>query len=225
MKRSVILSIISGFLLVVGLLACTSPAPPVPVPTVAPPSPTALAATVLAPTDTVVPATASTIAESPTMVPTTFVSPTDAAIAASSTPVPTEAPATATIAVVVPTPVPASATRVPPTTAPLTASQIAATAIANAVGEECVAGPPQPAIGFIGNPIRGKALFSDRGCSACHGAQAQGNIGPKLAGTTLTFAAVIQQLRSPRGVMQRYLPADQSDADECDVYTYVRSLK
>ena len=88
-----------------------------------------------------------------------------------------------------------------------------------------MAAPPLPVKGFIGNPARGKTLFSDRGCSACHGDVAQGLIGPKLAGTALPFSAVIQQLRSPRGTMQRYLPADQSDADECDVYTYVKSLK
>lgn len=68
-------------------------------------------------------------------------------------------------------------------------------------------------------------LYSQRGCINCHGEQAQGNVGPKLAGTTLTFDAVIHQLREPRGVMQRYLPKDQSDADECDVYIYVKNLK
>lgn len=119
-----------------------------------------------------------------------------------------------------------------PTTTPrpravrsLTADQIAATAIADSVGEQCVAAPPKPAKGFIGDPVRGKALYQERGCSACHGAQAQGDVGPKLAGTTLPFGAVIHQLRQPRGVMQRYLPADQSDADECDVYIYVKGLK
>jgi mono/diheme cytochrome c family protein len=108
---------------------------------------------------------------------------------------------------------------------PLTPDQIAATAIANAAGAECVAAAPQPAKGFIGNPSRGKALYASRGCSACHGDLAQGSIGPKLAGTTLSFTAVIQQLRTPRGIMQRYLPADQSDAEECDVYIYVKTLK
>jgi mono/diheme cytochrome c family protein len=111
------------------------------------------------------------------------------------------------------------------TNSTLTVPQIAATAVAQAAGEECVASGPKPAKGFIGNPTRGQSLFVQRGCSACHGDHAQGLVGPKLAGTTLSFAAVIQQLREPRGVMQRYLPKDQSDADECDVYIYVKSLK
>ncbi|HLH72339.1 MAG TPA: cytochrome c [Chloroflexota bacterium] len=119
-------------------------------------------------------------------------------------------------------PRPAMAT---PTPANLTADQIAATAVADAAGEECVSAPPKPAKGFIGDPARGKVLFSQRGCSACHGDRAQGDVGPRLAGTTLTFQQVIHQLREPRGVMQRYLPKDQSDADECDVYIYVKGLK
>ncbi|MGH2460493.1 MAG: c-type cytochrome [Chloroflexota bacterium] len=107
----------------------------------------------------------------------------------------------------------------------LNVNQIAATAVADSIGEQCVAAPPKPAKGFIGDPVLGKQLYSQRGCIACHGEQAQGNVGPKLAGTTLTFEAVIHQLREPRGVMQRYLPKDQSDADECDVYIYVKNLK
>jgi mono/diheme cytochrome c family protein len=116
---------------------------------------------------------------------------------------------------------------VPPTVppAPLTAEQIAATAVAASIGEQCVPAPPKPAKGFVGDPARGNALFHTRGCSACHGDQAQGAVGPRLAGTTLSFEAVLHQLREPRGVMQRYLPADQSDADECDVYIYVKGLK
>lgn len=140
---------------------------------------------------------------------------------------------TSTVVLATPTPSLAIPTALRPTPAPvpatpttvLTASQIAATAVAQAVGEKCVAAPPKPAKGFVGNAARGKVLYVERGCSSCHGAQAQGDIGPKLAGTTLSFQAVIHQLREPRGVMQRYLPADQSDADECDVYVYVRSLK
>jgi mono/diheme cytochrome c family protein len=108
--------------------------------------------------------------------------------------------------------------------ASLSVADIAATAVADAAGEECVAAPPKPAKGFIGDPVAGRQLFVERGCSACHGDQAQGLVGPKIAGTTLPFQAVIHQLREPRGVMQRYLPADQSDADECNVYIYLKTL-
>jgi mono/diheme cytochrome c family protein len=203
--------------LIAALAGCGLSPPPTPVaqpPTSLPP--TAATATSLVAT----PVPASTTAA--TAPPTSTDVPSSTSVPATIAPTDTLPPATATIAP--PTLVPATATSAP-APGPLAPSQVAATAIANAAGEECVSAPPQPAKGFIGNPTRGKALFSDRGCSACHGDLAQGNIGPKLAGTTLPFSAVIQQLRSPRGTMQRYLPADQSDADECDVYSYVKSLK
>lgn len=132
---------------------------------------------------------------------------------------------TATIASASPTATTAAASPTPTVPIKLTVNQIAATAVAESIGEQCVAAPPKPTKGFVGDPARGKLLYSQRGCINCHGEQAQGNVGPKLAGTTLTFEAVIHQLREPRGVMQRYLPKDQSDADECDVYIYVKNLK
>ncbi len=194
------------------LVACASTPPTTPIPTfrstataaltststVAGRSPTAKATTSTAMTVTPRPSAAITIA-----VPTTR--PTDTSVPLE----PTTAPAT---------PTPASAEK-------LTPDQIAATAVAESIGEQCVSAPPKPLKGFVGDPARGKVLFTQRGCAACHGDQAQGGVGPKLAGTTLPFDAVLHQLRQPRGVMQRYLPADQSDADECDVYLYVKSLR
>jgi mono/diheme cytochrome c family protein len=202
----------SAFIIsLVGVIACSSAGPassataPMaptasPVETTVPASPTALVVATTSPPATQTPAIATS-----TPVPPTVVAPTVSPVRPTSTTV----PATAT---------PTSAVK-------LTADQIAATAVAESIGEQCVATPPKPAKGFIGDPARGKVLFVQRGCSACHGAQAQGDVGPKLAGTTLSFEAVLHQLREPRGVMQRYLPSDQSDADECDVYLYVKSLK
>jgi len=186
------------------------------------------------------PASSATTARAPTAPPVETSapeSPTALVVATTTSPPATETPAIATSTPVPPTvvaptvsPVPPTSTAIPATATPtsavkLTADQIAATAVAESIGEQCVATPPKPAKGFIGDPVRGKVLFVQRGCSACHGAQAQGDVGPKLAGTTLSFEAVLHQLREPRGVMQRYLPSDQSDADECDVYIYVKSLK
>lgn len=158
------------------------------------------------------PDTATPVPSAPTVVPATVAGPSATTI-----------PPTATALRPTATRVPATATPTP--SGQLTADQIAATAVAESVGEQCVAAPPKPAKGFVGDPARGKVLYSQRGCVACHGAQAQGDVGPKLAGTTLSFEAVIHQLREPRGVMQRYLPQDQSDADECDVLIYVKGLK
>lgn len=194
-------------------------------------SPTAPAvATRPTPASTVVTTVAPLATPSPE--PTAPAASTATATAAPDTP--TVAPAPTNTAVVstataesppAPTATKASASPTPTTTTRLTVDQIAATAVAESVGEQCVATPPKPAKGFVGDSVRGKMLYNQRGCINCHGEQAQGNVGPKLAGTTLTFEAVIHQLREPRGVMQRYLPKDQSDADECDVYIYVKNLK
>jgi len=204
--------------LLAGVVACgntASPAPAAPValaPATTPPGLTPTAATIastFAPTEAATatnpPSTVTSIVSTLTPVPTVTPIPTKTAVPASATPV---------------APTPTSTAR-----ADLTVQQIVATAVAESIGEQCVAAPPKPTKGFVGDPVRGKVLFTQRGCAACHGAQAQGDVGPKLAGTTLPFDAVIHQLREPRGVMQRYLPADQSDADECDVYIYVKGLK
>lgn len=154
--------------------------------------------------------------------------PAPAPTAASAPIAPTSASAAAPTASGTPGPASASvagADAAKSTGGQLTVKDIAATAVAESVGEQCVASGPKPTRGFIGDPVRGKMLYSERGCSACHGDRAQGNVGPKLAGTTLPFSAVIKQLREPSGVMTRYLPSDQSDADECDVLIYVQSLK
>lgn len=158
---------------------------------------------------------------SATLVPTvSAVTVTSGEPTTTSTAPSTIAPASSSSPTTAPSPPIATAT----SSRALTVDQIAATAVAESIGEQCVAAPPKPAKGFVGDPARGKLLFVQRGCAACHGDLAQGGVGPKLAGTSLSFEAVIRQLRQPRGVMQRYLPADQSDADECDVYVYLRAL-
>lgn len=198
------------------MTACTArvmPSPGVPPPTTQPsrPTPRATERSAIPPTPSV---TVPTVTSAATMAMSAGITPTVR--------LPTLAP-TPTAPEPTPTPLPPTATAT--ASVKLTVDQIAATAVAESIGEQCVASPPKPAKGFIGDPARGKMLYVERGCSACHGDHAQGDVGPKLAGTTLSFEAVIHQLREPRGVMQRYLPADQSDADECDVYLYVKSLK
>jgi mono/diheme cytochrome c family protein len=207
------------------ILACSAPAAPTPpsAPTAAPTNAVAIAPTSPPPSATPpspLP-TATTAPIPPTN--TTYPSPQTQPSTPASSPYPSPVGPTSTP---YPAPNAPTSTAYPaPAAAALTVPQIAVTAIAAAAGEECVASGPKPAKGFVGDPTRGRALFVQRGCSTCHGDQAQGLVGPKIAGTTLAFGAVIQQLREPRGVMQRYLPKDQSDADECDVYTYVKGLK
>lgn len=70
----------------------------------------------------------------------------------------------------------------------------------------------------------GRALFVSNGCSACHGDQGQGNIGPTIAGTGLTFAAVLHQVRVPKGQMPPFSTQQVSDAQVRQIYDYLESL-
>lgn len=71
---------------------------------------------------------------------------------------------------------------------------------------------------------RGAQLFSSLPCSGCHGAQAQGQFGPALAGTDLTLEQVRRQVRSPRDKMPAFDEATVSDGDLRDIYAWLSTL-
>ena len=76
-----------------------------------------------------------------------------------------------------------------------------------------------------GDAARGKALFVQDGCYACHGTAGHGEpYGPKLAPNPLPFNVVLGQLRQPRSVMPRYAPQFVSDQDVADIYAYLASV-
>ena len=70
----------------------------------------------------------------------------------------------------------------------------------------------------------GQTLFVNKGCAACHGNKAEGGIGPTLAGTGLTFEAVLQQVRAPKGQMPPFSAQQVSDDELRSVYAYLESL-
>jgi mono/diheme cytochrome c family protein len=76
-----------------------------------------------------------------------------------------------------------------------------------------------------GDPARGKALFVQDGCYACHGTAGHGEpYGPKLAPNPMPFEAVMGQLRHPRANMPRYAPQFVSDQDVADIYAYLAAV-
>ena len=75
-----------------------------------------------------------------------------------------------------------------------------------------------------GGVAAGRALYVSNGCVACHGDNAEGKIGPKIAGTGLTFAEVLHQVRQPRGVMPPFSPQQVNDAQVQQIYAYLESL-
>jgi mono/diheme cytochrome c family protein len=72
----------------------------------------------------------------------------------------------------------------------------------------------------LGDPYRGETVFQ-KNCAACHGAHAEGGIGPKLAGDTISIAAAKAQIENPRGTMPPNLVSGQ---DEKDVLAYLATI-
>ncbi|HZZ95225.1 MAG TPA: cytochrome c [Usitatibacter sp.] len=76
-----------------------------------------------------------------------------------------------------------------------------------------------------GDASRGKALFLENGCYACHGTAGHGEpYGPRLAPGPVPWVAFTHQVRQPRSSMPRYAPQFVSDADLADIYAYLGSI-
>jgi mono/diheme cytochrome c family protein len=71
-----------------------------------------------------------------------------------------------------------------------------------------------------GDVERGETVFA-RECAGCHGALAEGGVGPALAGTGLDTATVAAVVEQGRGVMPAGLVTGQEQAD---VVAYVVSI-
>ncbi len=76
---------------------------------------------------------------------------------------------------------------------------------------------------------RGRTLYQQVGCMACHGPNAEGgNLaqggGPKLAGNTIPFDAIRQQVRNGGGGMIPFSVAQLSDEDLRNVVAWEKSL-
>jgi len=65
-------------------------------------------------------------------------------------------------------------------------------------------------------------LFDELECSRCHAAGGAGGMAPRLAGTELSLAAVVSQLRSPRGMMPTFGHDRLSDEDIADIYAWLQ---
>ena len=104
-----------------------------------------------------------------------------------------------------PAPLPSPTPRVVPTSAPTP------TPLAVPAGQAAVA--------------QGADLFVQGGCVACHGQAAEGYIGPRIAGTSLSLASVITQVRFPVTPKMTALSRRQLSDDEIAyIYAFLQSL-
>ncbi len=79
--------------------------------------------------------------------------------------------------------------------------------------------------GFTANVERGQELYFASACNVCHGDTGEGGIGPKIAGTDLSFAQELEQYRNPRGTMPQFSADRVPDADVFDIYSWLLSLE
>src|SRR2546422_8047803 len=75
-----------------------------------------------------------------------------------------------------------------------------------------------------GNAQNGKMIFSSYGCYQCHGYEAQGGAGPRLAPRPIAFAALSKYVRRPTGEMPPYTAKVVSDKELADIYAFLLSV-
>jgi mono/diheme cytochrome c family protein len=156
----------------------------------------------------------------------------------SAAPSPTTEPLPATAAPVVATVVPSStaepptATAKPPTTAPNGSPVPESTSAATEDPTEAAPPTPRsttaptesPSLPSEPDPRLGEELWPGLVCSACHGQQAEGDIGPMLAGTGLSIEQVRATVRLGKGRMPALDEDSITDVELGHVYAWLRSM-
>lgn len=72
--------------------------------------------------------------------------------------------------------------------------------------------------------VRGGELYREMECFECHGDAGLGEMGPAIAGTSLSLQEVRHQLRSPRGMMPTFDPDEISEEGIADIYAWLQGL-
>ncbi len=144
-----------------------------------------------------------------------------------------------------PTVPPAATTSAPTTVTSASTTTLAATTTTAAIATTTTAAPvatnapatttapaaaPTAPAAPAGDPAKGKAAFMNQGCVACHGPNAQGAYGPKIAGTQLPFPRFLSQIRNPVNpdpakAMTPFDPATLPDSQAADIYAFLQTLK
>jgi mono/diheme cytochrome c family protein len=74
------------------------------------------------------------------------------------------------------------------------------------------------------DPEAGHKVWQSKPCAGCHGPNAEGKIGPRLAGTGLSFDAVLLRVRTGKAPMPAFTADQVSDLELQQIYTWLRSL-
>jgi mono/diheme cytochrome c family protein len=148
---------------------------------------------------------------------------------ATSAPIPTTPPATTAPVATKATTTTAAASSTPTTTTAAVATKATTTVVGTASSTPTTTVAATTSA-VTGDAAKGKTGFLSQGCAACHGQVAQGDYGPKIAGTKLTFPQVLAQVRNPRNPdpaksMTPFDAATLPDAQVADIYAYLQTLK
>jgi mono/diheme cytochrome c family protein len=81
-----------------------------------------------------------------------------------------------------------------------------------------------PALPAEPDPAVGQQLWAQKPCVGCHGPNAEGNIGPKLAGTVLEFDEVLLKVRTGAAPMPAFTEEEVSDLEVQHIFTWLKSL-
>jgi mono/diheme cytochrome c family protein len=84
--------------------------------------------------------------------------------------------------------------------------------------------PPAATLAPAGDAAAGRQTWATKPCIGCHGANAEGAIGPKLAGTSLSLDQVVQTVRNGKGgQMPQFSTSVISDKELADIYAWLMS--
>jgi mono/diheme cytochrome c family protein len=72
----------------------------------------------------------------------------------------------------------------------------------------------------LGDVVRGRAVYMQK-CAPCHGRQAEGKVGPRLAGVSVTVEQARAQIDNGGGIMPARLV---TGGREADVLAYLKTI-
>jgi mono/diheme cytochrome c family protein len=72
---------------------------------------------------------------------------------------------------------------------------------------------------------RGQQVYLDKQCAACHNPQAEGGIGPKLAGTNLPFDQFLHKVRTALPPKPAFNEFELTTQDAYHIYGWLESLE
>jgi mono/diheme cytochrome c family protein len=75
-----------------------------------------------------------------------------------------------------------------------------------------------------GNAQNGKRIFDSYGCYQCHGHDAHGGAGARLAPNPIAFERFSRYVRKPTGEMPPYTSKVVSDQELADIYAFLGTI-